>query len=223
MSFPRRGRRSVHSDVFSERSPSRAARWPWLTLGLESLPPLPPLSLGGRQGRNDRVKPQNLGNLLGALASMVTDRVSAAIVEKGLSSTQATAIALLGKYPGCSIEDLRGPLELSHSGCVRLVDRLEGLGFIERRAAGADGRAVALSLTQRGQSLLLDRVKRREDVLRRAVATLGPEDQAEFGRMVTMLLAHGNTSEAEIGRTCRLCDYEACVVCPFNEVDSVDR
>ena len=43
-----------------------------------------------------------------------------------------------------------GILQMSHSGCVRLVDKLDELGLIERRP-GRDRRSLSLYLTPKGR------------------------------------------------------------------------
>lgn len=159
--------------------------------------------------------PANLANVLGALASMVNDRVTHAVVSPELSLADVTAISLVHTYPGCSIAELRDPLMLSHSGCVRLVDRLVGGGYVERRA-GRDGRAVALWLTPRGHDVATAGTERRGAALLLALSALDPEERHALARIATKLLVYGVPTPQQAGRTCRLCDHEVCVECPFH-------
>ena len=75
---------------------------------------------------------------------------------------------------GRSMDDLRRVLGLTHSGAVRLVDRLAADGCVERRA-GADGRSVALVLTAKGRRVArrvrAARAEALESVAERAVDT----------------------------------------------------
>ena len=160
----------------------------------------------------------NVPNLLGSLAVLLADEVSDA-VSRDHSPTASAAILVLDKYPGVSVEELRGPLALSHSGCVRLVDRLEGEGHVERRA-GADARAIAISLTRKGRDAAALARARREEVLLSAVSTLTREEQEVLGELVTKLLDRNVVVPRTAMRTCRLCDYDACVSCPMHKFAS---
>jgi MarR family transcriptional repressor of emrRAB len=161
------------------------------------------------------MKLRNVANLLGSLAVLITDEMSEA-VSREHSPAECAAILVLDKYPGASIEELRGPLALSHSGCVRLVDRLEGEGYVERRA-GTDARAVAISLTRKGRDAAAHARARREEVLLSAVSTLTRDEQEILGDLVTKLLDRKVVVPRVAMRTCRLCDYVACVSCPMHK------
>src|SRR4249919_3651913 len=92
-------------------------------------------------------------NVLGALALNVGARVQD-VAERTAAlgaSAPAALVALDGQLTGEPIDALRRVLGLTHSGTVRLVDRLAAAGLVERRAATRDGRAVALGLTPAGR------------------------------------------------------------------------
>ena len=159
--------------------------------------------------------PANLANLLGSLAVLITDEMSD-LVSRESSPAAAAAILGLAKYPGSSIEQLRGPLALSHSGCVRLVDRLEADGYVERRA-GEDARAVAIHLTRRGREIAELARSRREELLLGVVSALTSGEQEALGTLVTKLLDRNVVVSRAAMRTCRLCDYDACTSCPMHK------
>ena len=85
---------------------------------------------------------ETVANIVGALARAVTDAIEDDIATTGQGAAGAAALVHLSKYRGERINDLRVPLELSHPGCVRLVDRLEERKLVARSDA-SDGRAVA--------------------------------------------------------------------------------
>src|SRR4029079_2515366 len=90
--------------------------------------------------------------LLGALAVALGDDISAATEGvAGHAAASPAAIVTVGGEPGQTIESLRRALELSHSGTVRLLDRLEDEGIVERRE-GKDGRSAAQFLTPPGRT-----------------------------------------------------------------------
>lgn len=160
---------------------------------------------------------ENVANLLGALAVLLSDKVSDAFT-RDHSAAESAALLLLVKYPGASVEELRGPLEMSHSGCVRLVDRLESLGYVERRS-GKDGRAVALTLTRRGRESAAVATARRQEVLVGALASLSAGERQTLGTLVTKLLERAVVVPRVAMRTCRLCDYDACERCPMHKFE----
>ena len=81
----------------------------------------------------------HLANVLGALATAIDDAVTAAIEDAtGLTgAAPAALIALHDLLAGRSVDDLRHAVDLTHSGAVRLVDRLVADGLATRRP-GAD-------------------------------------------------------------------------------------
>src|SRR5260370_23540891 len=91
-------------------------------------------------------------NVLGALALVISDRIDDAVSDAaGHSQTAATALSALYHFIDRPTVDRLGQvLGLTHSGTVRLVDRLEDDGWVVR-GRGADGRSVAISLTARGR------------------------------------------------------------------------
>ena len=174
-----------------------------------------------RRAERGALSDPNIANLLGALATLIEDGVEAAVALEPGELPKRTALALIAKYPGCSIEELRGPLALSHSGCVRLVDRAVDAGLVERRPS-EDGRAVALHLTRRGRTANDATVECREKVLQRALGVLSEDERDQLGAIATKLLDSVVAPQAAM-RTCRFCDYDACVTCPMQKFASSDH
>jgi DNA-binding MarR family transcriptional regulator len=141
-------------------------------------------------------------NVLGACALAVTARLRT-------GAADAALVALSDWLGGTTIDGLARVLDLSHSGAVRLVDRLEREGRVERRS-GADGRSVAVHLTPAGMAAAEALREAREAAL---VAVLGPLDAGERAQLTGLLgrLLGGMTPDrAAARRTCRLCDAQAC-------------
>ncbi|MBM7118782.1 MarR family transcriptional regulator [Archangium primigenium] len=157
----------------------------------------------------------NIGNVLGALAEWVTAQVRSAVALEGLNPAEVSALLLLSKYPDRSIELLRAPLDLSHSGCVRLVDRLVQGGYVERRE-GEDARKVALHLTLQGREFARTAREQRAEALARLLHGLDAEERERLGRLASKLLEQSVPQASTAMKVCRLCDYDACVECPFD-------
>ena len=112
-------------------------------------------------------------NLLGTLSLALTDRVEAAVeacAPQGPSAPAALA-ALEGYLGGEPIDALSRVLGLTHSGAVRLVDRLAADGLAERRRGG-DGRSVAVTLTPAGRRAAAEIREARERALAEALSVL---------------------------------------------------
>ena len=80
---------------------------------------------------------QHAANVLGALSLVVADRMNAAVeAVVALGPSAPAALAALHEFlDGGSVTQLSSVLGLSHSGTVRLVDRLAVEGLVERVGA----------------------------------------------------------------------------------------
>ncbi|MEL7541440.1 MAG: MarR family transcriptional regulator [Pseudomonadota bacterium] len=154
-------------------------------------------------------------NLLGALALGLTDRIHASlktVLER--SGESAAAIIVLGYAPGLSVEILRQVLERSHPGTVRLIDRLEEDGLVERRKA-KDGRAIALHLTRRGAKTREQLMARRLDTVEAALEGLSSSERQLLGELLAKVLTNLPHSEMSKHNICRLCSVPTCADCPI--------
>ncbi len=145
-------------------------------------------------------------NLLGALGVAIGDRLARA----GASGTAAEAlVALSGEGAGMTIDALARRVGLSHSGAVRLVDRLAEQDKVQR-SRGSDQRAAALGLTPQGHRTARRILARREFELESVLSLLSGDERREFVESTERLLRRLGTEGGEIDRICRLCDHNAC-------------
>lgn len=142
------------------------------------------------------------------------------VVEGGAARGGAAPAALvaIGSYPVENIERLSGVLGITHSGTVRLVDRLEEDGLVERRRMG--GRSVALVLTDAGERRMREVLAGRRRALEAALEVLSPSERARLTNLLEKLLAGLTDSFERSERICRLCEVDACPqdVCPVELV-----
>ncbi|WP_433019391.1 MarR family winged helix-turn-helix transcriptional regulator [Kribbella sp. CA-294648] len=144
--------------------------------------------------------------------------VLVAALPDGLGLRDAAALTLIASHDGCSADWLLARIGLTQSGTVRLIDRLEGLGYLARTRAG---RSVQLSLLPAGQAVLRDWNQAREAACDQALGGLTDEQRQEFGALLDLALRSTGRARLKADVTCRLCDWDACPRCPVDE--SVDE
>jgi DNA-binding MarR family transcriptional regulator len=149
-------------------------------------------------------------NLLGALALAFGDELRFATENAAAHGASApAALVVIGTYPGLTIDALRPALSLSHSGTVRLIDRLEEDGLV-LRGAGADGRSVSLQLTAAGRQAMRALLAERRAVIEGPLAALTARERKQLELLTEKLLAAMTRTREQADRYCRLCDEGSC-------------
>jgi DNA-binding MarR family transcriptional regulator len=154
-------------------------------------------------------------NVIGALVLGLADAVLRETENQAPEKGQAAAaITLLRHEPGMPIEQMRRALGLSHSATVRLVDRLVADGLVMRQANASDRRAVALHLTDAGNTrcdaILSSRFKR----IARALDVLTSVEKETYRLLTEKLLTNFVEDLDHAYSVCRLCDLSSCPNCP---------
>lgn len=158
-------------------------------------------------------------NLLGVVGLAVADRIQ--------QNTQSTlkhsgetpaALVVIGYGFGPSNDTLRRILGLSHSGTVRLVDRLVEEDLVERRA-GRDQREVALFATKKGKAVREKILKGRLSGVTPLLENLSSDEQETLGKLFFKMLSSLETTDFERRSLCRLCDKRVCHQCPIPASD----
>jgi MarR family transcriptional repressor of emrRAB len=156
-----------------------------------------------------------LANLLGALSLAVMDRIEQGARDLlGHGGETPAALVVIGYGPGMTNDKLRRILSRSHSGAVRLVDRLVSDGLVERRP-GKDGREVALHLTAKGAAARKNLLASRISAVASFVDVLSPSERKRLGELIGAMLARQDTSELDRFTICRMCDSRVCTNCPL--------
>jgi MarR family transcriptional regulator, negative regulator of the multidrug operon emrRAB len=161
-----------------------------------------------------------LANLLGALATGVTDGIRDAMCDAAeMDVVSASAlVALLEFSPGGSIQTLSDVVGLTHSGAVRLVDRLVLAGYVVRRQ-GRDGRAREITLTARGATLARRVRRARERAIAPTLESFSATERAHLTELCERLVGALTRQRLEQradgvaptgGALCRTCDFVAC-------------
>ena len=161
---------------------------------------------------------KRLENLAGAWALAAADALRAA-AERAAEQPAAAPAALttLLAYPGSSIDRLRKALGLTHSGGVRLVDRLQAAGLVRRTTAG-DGRVAAVELTAAGGRAARRILERCERALAGLLAPLDGDERRALTAILERLLEPLPADRQNLEHICHLCNYWTCngstLACP---------
>jgi DNA-binding MarR family transcriptional regulator len=159
-------------------------------------------------------------NLLGALAIAVVDRQGEARADDdGRGLTAAAALNHLRLRPGQNIDFLARLLHISHPATVRLVNRLEAEGLVERRPGEDDARSRALVLTPAGQGAALAAARKRLEILDRMLSALTTAERRQLEPVIEKLLGALTIDRWDARHICRLCDIPTCQMpaCPVDK------
>ena len=167
---------------------------------------------GRRSPGRPMTSDERTANLLGALALTLADRAGAAVhAGAGVSGSDAAALVTLRNYAeGEPLDLLRRALALSQPGVVRLADRLQARGLVERHRGARDGRAVGLRLTPRGPARRRRRARRARRRHRRGPEALDAGERRALGPMLERMLGAETTDATASLVICRMCDPDVC-------------
>jgi DNA-binding MarR family transcriptional regulator len=152
-------------------------------------------------------------NLFGALALAVADKLRETVEStSGYIAAAPSAIVQIGTSPNESIDRLRQTLGLSHSAAVRIAERLESDGLVQK-TRGEDGRVAMLALTPAGRSVMYDILLNRRSMLSSVLEDLAADDWSALTRIVEKVMPRLVVSRNDSDHVCRLCDED---VCPYD-------
>ena len=150
-------------------------------------------------------------NVLGALALAVAGQLPVTVTPgNGRSDTAAAALSALHHFPGeITVDRLGQVLGLTHSGAVRLVDRLAGAGLVER-APGPDRRSRSVQLTAAGRRAARRVSGDRIAYLTSLLDNLSPAETGALHELLGRVMGQVVRHKEGGAWICRLCDLQAC-------------
>jgi MarR family transcriptional regulator, negative regulator of the multidrug operon emrRAB len=152
-------------------------------------------------------------NLLGAFLTGLHDHMSQRLeLESAISGDGPAALVAIAYNEGRTVEFLRKTLTLSHSWTVRVVEKLEKAGLVQKKT-GTDKRAVALYLTDQGKRKVQGIVRARRRCLDEVLAVLPVKDHKKLTTMLERMLAFLTGDDDSAEAICKLCEVD---VCPQN-------
>jgi len=150
-------------------------------------------------------------NVLGAVALAVADQIPVTVTPAGGRSDSAAAtLSALYHFPAHpTVDQLGQVLGLTHSGAVRLVDRLAGAGLVER-GPGADRRSRSVRLTAAGRRAARRVSDRRIAYLNSLLAEFSPAETGALHELLGRVM--GQVVRHKLGGAwiCRMCHLQAC-------------
>ncbi len=120
-------------------------------------------------------------------ADSVTIRVGRAMSAAGLTISQFGVLeALLHKGPLCQ-RDIAAKILKSSGNITMVIDNLEKQGLVKRERTSLDRRYLTVSLTPRGEALILDVFVRVEAAIVAEMGMLAPDEQTVLGELCKKL------------------------------------
>ena len=93
-------------------------------------------------------------------------------------------------HKGLRLADLGQRLLVKPPSVTNLVDRLERMGLVARKAESADHRAKQVSLTRAGRQLVMRILKQHPTQIRTVLAGLNESEQAELCELMKKFASH---------------------------------
>ncbi|TDD88503.1 MarR family transcriptional regulator [Actinomadura darangshiensis] len=113
-------------------------------------------------------------------------------LEPAISPIQLRTVEVLARFGRLNLGGLADQLGAIPSSTSRLCDRLEAAGLIVRETARADRREIVLRLSDQGERLYAELVRRRRAAVREVLARMSP---ASRGRLLDALTEFGQAGE----------------------------
>jgi MarR family transcriptional regulator, transcriptional regulator for hemolysin len=141
----------------------------------------------------DRLR--NFGFLLKELSRRYVNRFEVRAAEIPLNLAQAKALVRLEKNEGVSQARLAELAEVDPMTMVRILDRMEAEGLLERRPDPADRRARCLYLTAKAKPILNEIWRLSDEIRAEIFAGVSKEERERFMGVLERLYA--NISQLE--------------------------
>lgn len=139
------------------------------------------------------IAPEKLADVLDgfgeAMSRLMVDQLQKHLSELDLTLPQVQVLRILHKQGAVPAGKLALCLKISAPAMTQLTDRLLRKGLIERRASEGDRRAVLVSLSGSGQSLIDKFRERRNQIFGAALSQLSAAEQAQVVSSLQKLIA----------------------------------
>ncbi len=157
---------------------------------------------------NNRTLTTKLDFVLGRLATAMRAENWSAFGAEGLNPTQGQVLELLHRRRDpLRLSLIADELAVTPASLSDSVGALERKGFVQKGRDKTDGRALAVSLTSKGNRLI-ERLGGEERAMLTAIGQLGDKDQVLlYGILLKLLRELQETSGMPVVRMCLTCEY----------------
>jgi MarR family transcriptional regulator, organic hydroperoxide resistance regulator len=114
------------------------------------------------------------------LAAKIRSTVNEQLAALGLLAGEEYLLVELWERDGCSQSELAGALGIDRARLSRMLQRLQAVGFLERRASDRDRRDVLVNLTPTGRELRYRIEELWQEVEWQTVGQLSPTERGEL-------------------------------------------
>ena len=139
---------------------------------------------------------RNFGFLLKEVSRRYVNRFEVRASEISLNLAQAKALVRLEKNEGVSQARLAELAEVDAMAMVRILDRMEAEGLLERRADPDDRRARCLYLTAKARPILSEIWRLSEEIRAEIFAGVSKAEREQF--MSVLERVYANISQLEL-------------------------
>ncbi len=107
--------------------------------------------------------------------------------ELALTPPQHNVLSVVSAYPGCSQSELARAVGYDRATVGAVLVGLEARDLIKRPGSATDRRIKTLTITRQGRQLLEAAAPATERINKRVVASLSPDEQAVFMRLLAKI------------------------------------
>ncbi len=115
--------------------------------------------------------------------------------DSGLSMTQLSTLMHLYHQGACGVSDIGSHLGVTNAAASQMIDRLVGLGYLERAEDPGDRRVRQITVTANGSRLIESAIAARHRWMEELTDSLSPDQQQLIIEALTLLTQAANQPE----------------------------
>ena len=156
--------------------------------------------LPGGADANSKYEYQRLGFLIHDVARLRRTVFDDQMKPLGVTRAQWSVLAHLSRHDGMIQSDLAGLMDLGKPTLGGLIDRVEALGLVYRRADATDKRVKRVFLSPKGTKIVKELIASNIEISERSLEGFGAEDRAHLNRLLLQLKRNLKTMKGDGAR-----------------------
>ncbi len=132
-------------------------------------------------------EPSEVADRFFALATLLRQRANRGMHQQGFTMARGKLLSILEHRGPTRISALAAKLGISGVSVTEAVDALERDGYVQRGPDSTDRRAVLVSLTERGHTVIAGNDSSRAQVAEDIFGVLTPEQRSQFSTLLNLL------------------------------------